>query len=425
MTDRISSIIFVSDEALVPTNRGGRVETFNEVASLVDAGARVALLVPVDVGDDEVAVSKLHTESLGVARVITYKRPGKIVSNLRRPWLPHISASRMPRRTQTDNLMKELRSWKGAEFILCAHDYMLPVALLIAGGVGLPVVLRSHNDEFLALTASARGSTNLVRGMYLHLDAWRLRIANRRLVRRVSAIAVLSEADRAGYHSFPGEPVVIGPILTRPLGSSELAARNRKPPAEPVLVFVGALDTPQTLHGLMWFLSEVEPALNALAPEAVIRIVGRNAPPSLVESLSKRPSIDFRGHVDDIYPEIAGARAFINPVHLGSGVNMKMGPPAELGVPIVTTAFGLRGLSALSQAALVSTTASAFADDCARILVDDDLWSQLSEAGPRELASMYSSAAFATRLRDATSDIRHSWSDGTRSLRGGVSSAGR
>lgn len=415
MKDWMSRVIVVCDEVLVPTNRGGRVETFNEVASLVDSGTLVVLVVPVEVGENEETLSKLHTDALGVAAVVTYRRPGKAASNLRRPWLPHISASRMPRRTQADTVLAELIRWADADFVLCAHDYMLPVALLIAEGLGLPVVLRSHNDEFLALAASARGSANLLRKLFLYLDAWRLRIVRGLLLRRVSVVAVLSEDDRSGYGAFPGEPVVVGPVLAAPVNSPALVAQSREPPAEPVLVFVGALDTPQTLHGLIWFLSEVEPKLNSLSPGVVIRIVGRNAPPELVATFSHRPSIDFRGEVEDIYPEIAGARAFINPVHLGSGVNMKMGPPAELGIPIITTEFGLRGLAALSEASLVSSTADGFAHDCSRILVDDDLWSQLAGAGPRELASMYSAAAFVTRLREATLEVGHSWSDTSRS----------
>lgn len=327
-------------------------------------------------------------------QVVTYKRPNRALANLRRPWLPHISASRVPNRRETEALINVLGGWKAAHLLLCAHDYMLPIAHVIGRYLRVPIILRSHNDEYRALTASARGSHNIVRRAFLHLDAWRLRLSNGPYLRRVQSVALLSADDVTGYRTVRDRTSVVGPILARPSADGPRQHPIMTPPINRFLLFVGALDTPQTLHGLAWFLDQVAPRVVFNDPMVTIRIVGRNAPPELVHRISGMDHVDFRGEVDDVYEEIRDARAFINPVHLGSGVNMKMGPPAELGIPIVTTEFGLRGLSELSSSALVSRTPEGFADDCVRILEDDDLWSQLHQAGPRVLAHSYSAHAF-------------------------------
>tara|TARA_R100000365_G_C2747960_1_gene78498 strand:+ start:5092 stop:6303 length:1212 start_codon:yes stop_codon:yes gene_type:complete len=403
VSDFTGSIIFLSDEALIPANRGGRVETANEVAALVAAGWRVQLVVPFDSAEEMATGVSEHQEKFGVEQVVGYVRPGKIYANAVRPWLPHIASSRVPSWRDMKRLISELSDFGRPDALLCAHDYMLPVARRVSSRLNIPIVVRSHNNEFRALLASGLGSLSIRRKAFLIADAWRYRFVASFLVAKATDVLLLSVDDRSGYRRARARLSVVGPILASTRNpSSRVVSRGRD------CVFVGALDTPQTRHGLDWFISEVAPILAERAPGVIVRIVGRNAPQELVSRIDVTSNIQYVGEVDDIYEEILSAGVFINPVFLGSGVNMKMGPPAELGLPIVTTSFGLRGLESLRGASLAADDPFAFAMSCKRLLEDRDLWQQLSAAGPEVIAGEYSAEAFASHLRLVVERIRAS-----------------
>lgn len=404
-------VLFVADEPLLPVRSGGRVETLGEVFALQRGGHRVVVVLPADGPDGELPYdSALHEETIG-PDVHSYSRKGSVSANLRWFWLPNVGSRRMINRGDLQWLLSRMPA-EPPVVVICAHDFMMPVAKIFAGALNSPpILLRSHNDEFRFLVATARATATPLKRVWRHIDAIRFLVVRRRMLAGVSQIALLSSADAGGYRAHSESLTLLPPILSsrRPDGADNAALRSA-PPNSSTILFVGALGSSVTAHGLQWFLDDVWPSLYARSPHLTLRVVGRGAAPSLADRLLSEPGISYGGEVAALEPELRNARVFVNPVLVGSGVNMKMGPPAEAGLPIVTTEVGARGLDQLRSGLLVAQDAREFVAACERLLTDDELWLRLSSSLASGIQAEFSDVAVGAKLNalvESLADTQH------------------
>ena len=385
-------ILFVADEFLHPRNRGGRLETANEVELLsATLGHEVHLLVPRDPWTTP-ALEREHRSSLRV-RTTFFDRPPRKRAALARPRLPDIAATRLPVRSETERLRALVGSDLPPELVIAAHDFMWPLAAALRSHLDdVPIAVRSHNDESAYFTGLVRAESNLALRQFYRREARRSRWLQRHLSGRAAVVAVLSDADRTAYPNATTR--FLPPILDdQAIGHRPDAAAldGRAGP-----LFVGALDAGLTAQGLDWFRTAVLPLLTAERPGTRLRVVGRGAPAALRRSLRADPGIDYVGEVDDLDPEFAAARIFVNPVLGGSGVNMKIGGPAKRGIPIVTNELGARGFDKLRNGLTIANSPEQFAAECARLLVDDQLWNSKSRALQSAFDDHYAAHAVAS-----------------------------
>jgi glycosyltransferase involved in cell wall biosynthesis len=385
-------ILFLADEFLHPKNRGGRVETANEVELISEVlGFPLHLLVPRDpwtTPDDEAA----HRRALAVPTTF-FDRPPRRRATITRPLLPYIAATRWPVAAETNAVVATITAQGPIDVILAAHDFMWPFARVLASRLGdVPVVIRSHNDEpryFAGMRAAS--PTRALRAFYIRETILSKRL--RSLVgRNADRIAVLALDDAAGYRSPHTElvpPLVYDGSLTQDPPRPSVEGRDQ-------LLFVGALDATLSLEGIQWFRRYVLPALARQRPGTRLRIVGRGASESVAAELRSDPLVEYVGPVADLDPEFAAARVFVNPVLNGSGVNMKMGGPARRGIPIVTNELGARGFDALRPGLSLADDAGSFARACKQLLDDDDTWESKATALWAAFSDHYSVAAAAT-----------------------------
>lgn len=391
-------ILFLSDEFLHPKNRGGRVETANEVALLDRVlGHRVRLLVPRDpwtTPEDESA----HRAANPVETWF-FDRPPRKAAAIRHPLLPYSAATRIPCADDLHSLRTALGRTK-PDLLIAAHDYMWPAAVVIAGVTGNPPILvRSHNDEpnFYRAQAQARG--NILLSVFDRLEAARSVLLRARFRAEVAHVAVLSADDAPGYRAAK-KTTVVPPLL------ADVDPTHADPPAPTLddrrdLLFVGALDVALGRRGLEWFVQESLPEVARRVPDVRLRIVGRGADRAFLERMRAVPHVDMVGEVGDLEPEFARARVFLNPVLGGSGINMKMGGPARRGIPIVTTSIGARGLGALRPGLGVADDPAEFAGQCVRLLRDRDAWQTRASL----LHAAYAGSSSAVAVADAFSTL--------------------
>lgn len=360
-------IVYIADDQMFPTNSGGRLELLGAGRALRDAGHNLHVVV-LHRGDmDAQHRSSIESEFPG-ARFV--RRVGLLRATLRRPLDPYQLTSRSLGADWATMSFPEI------DVVVANHEYTLEAAGAVGRRYGAPVVLRSHNDEVAYSRSLVRNSRGL-KWPYLFAEFLRLRAAMRRgLLSHADAIALISENDRPAYARFPGPVEYVPPSLV--VGEAHLHA---EPPTDPVVGFIGALDSSHTEEGLAWFVREAWPEVRRQRPDARLLLAGRRASARLTRILKAGPGVDFLGEVDTATEIYRRTRVFVNPIFDGSGINMKLGGPAQAGVPIVTTGFGVRGLSALEHAVLTAERTADFADAVIRVLDSDDEWRRCSEAG--------------------------------------------
>lgn len=393
--------LFVLDEPLVPTHSGGRAESLSELTALESAGLNLVILVSTDDNCGELEFSRTAHEQLLRSPIVDYKRISRLFAFILHPTMPNVSGRRIPSRSAVNLILRRIQDDEPPRAIVCAHDFMAPVAARFRSRWhDVPILVRSHNDEYRFLRATAKGTRNPIRRLFRFIDAERFRRAQGSFLRNARSVATISPDDCRAYVRSGISTVTIPPVL---FGRSRkvdglFAGEPREIKWD--CIFVGALDVPTTSAGLEWFLSSVWPIVLDKQPLASLRIVGRKCPSSLLEGILGAPGVSFGGEVDDIYEDLLCSRVFVNPVLAGSGVNMKMGPPIECGLPIVTTSVGCRGLEPLRGSLMVGDSALDFASMCLRLLRDEDLRLLLGTNLSRLLSEHYSNTAVSAQLVD-------------------------
>jgi len=375
----------VADDLLFPTNSGGRVEELESTRALQHAGADVSCTL---MQREPVSESDARRNREEFPDTVVLQRPGFAGSTLRHPFLPYQLSSRLfPDAPRT--------LAQAPDVVIAHHEWALPYARNLAQRHGARLILRSHNDELQYLRSLRNPAPFGVRRAYYAAELARATRAFRPdFYRGVELALTISDADQRFYRD-RGVPVATMP----PSLGLDRAEPVAEVPEGRRIVFAGSMDMPYVVAGLRWFVTEVLPRVAAQVPEVRFQVMGRRAPAALADELGASPHVEFLGEVDDTLPYLRAARVFVNPVFEGSGLNMKMGPPSALGIPIVTTPVGARGLGDLSTLFDTTDEAAGFARHCVGHLAGGEAWRTLSRRLVAASES-YSRDAVAQRYRE-------------------------
>jgi glycosyltransferase involved in cell wall biosynthesis len=152
------------------------------------------------------------------------------------------------------------------------------------------------------------------------------------LINKSEAKLLSSWCDRS-VHVFP------------PYISSVSRPYKRTWDGTPVFVFLGGLDVPHNAVSLENFIDGYLPNIIRNIPGVLIRVIGKNPAPSLVELVKKFPlHVRIEGYVDSLDEVLHGACAMLVPLLFGSGVKLKTIDALSYGLPIIATDFGVEGV---------------------------------------------------------------------------------
>lgn len=152
------------------------------------------------------------------------------------------------------------------------------------------------------------------------------------LINKAEAELLASKGGR-NVHIFP------------PYVSSQVRPYARAWSGASVFVFLGGLDVPHNAVSLENFIDEHLPKIVQDIPDVLIRVIGKNPAPSLLELAKKFPHhVRIEGYVDSLDEVLHGACAMLIPLVFGSGVKLKTIDALSYGLPIIATDFGVEGV---------------------------------------------------------------------------------
>lgn len=102
-----------------------------------------------------------------------------------------------------------------------------------------------------------------------------------------------------------------------------------------------ASDNPANQHAIAQFLEHILPRVVHAIPGFRLRLAG-----SICSAVADLPHVDKLGWVDDLRAVFAQSPLSVNPMLVGTGINIKLLEAMACGVPTVSTATGVRGLPA-------------------------------------------------------------------------------
>lgn len=266
---------------------------------------------------------------------------------------------------------------------------------------GLPVVYDAVDCISLLLLRTLRSSHSLSQRLIAALEMRRTRAYESHLLTQVDRAAATSSEDARALEMLrPGARVTVIPNGVDLEYFQPLAG----PRERATIVISGKMSYHANVTATLNFAHHVFPVVRALHPEARLRIVGANPPPSVC-ALARDPAISVTGYLGDIRPALGSATVAVCPVTVKVGIQNKILEAMAMGLPVVASSVGAEGLRfEPGRDALVATRWPEFADLVCRLLADEDLRRRLGSAGRRYVEQNHRWSDAATRLEELYRD---------------------
>ncbi|MGN6695641.1 MAG: glycosyltransferase family 4 protein [Aquihabitans sp.] len=298
----------------------------------------------------------------------------------------------------------------GASALILAEPYLLPVVEQL--DLDIPVVYDAYNVEATLKAGVFPDSPTGAELLAQVVDV------ERRAVLRSARVATCSEADAIalaqgtdrGADSFAVIPngTTIPAEVTSPEQRAELSARWRH------RYWTAGSIGAEPEHLAVFFGSWHPPNLDAV--ELLIEVAER-VPSTLILSVGHH-GLAFQGRIvpsNIVFPGrvstrtkdllLGAADVALNPMRTGSGTNLKLLEYLAVGTPVVSTAFGARGIDVVDGEHLRFAEPDRFADVLAEVLADPAAARTRAEAARALVSERYSWDRLGSALADVVSDI--------------------
>lgn len=334
-----------------PARGGGRADIWRRVEGFVRLGHEVMLLNlydphgpraprPADLAAVDQVVSARYSFAISRSRGRTLRQLARLAQV---PW--HV-ANRVPDRGEQQAIDHAVRDF-GPELVWLDGPWFGELGTRLAAELGIPLVYRSHNVEHLYLRRQASAAARRRDRVAWRLAAVGLERYQLRLMSRADRVLDISCDDLEHWRSRG----VTGARWLPPL--PELAINGPSPERIPTdVLFVGGLRTPNNVQGVRWLVERVLPLLRREVPGIRVGVAGSYPDPALAGELADAAGVETFFDVPDVTPLQFGTRVLVNPVAVGSGVQLKMLDMLMTDTPVVSRRQGMAGLPA-GAAALV------------------------------------------------------------------------
>jgi len=188
-------------------------------------------------------------------------------------------------------------------------------------------------------------------------------------------VLVASENDKYLPREVTTEPALIGDL---PINVADVkrinhiwATRNPQPNR---LFTIGTMSWPYKNEGVIWWLSAGYEYLQAICLDITYDIVGVQPPRSLQRLARQYAGVRLHSCISNVESFWTSASALLVPVIEGEGALLKILKAMALGIPVISTTVGCKGLAVRSgEHLLVADAPETLALACAMVLRDKKL----------------------------------------------------
>jgi len=338
------NVVVVNESLPYPPTAGNRIRTLNLMLKL----AKRHQLTYLCRGGESEESCRQAVEFLGdhgietiVAEGVIPRRQGAdlylhALANMASP-LPYAVAGHRSRSVQ----QAILRQAQSKRIDLWQFEW-LAYADALSGIAGARRLVIAHNVESLIWERYVRNEPNFIKRAYLWSQWRKFRRFERRVLREVDGVICVSAADEALARA----EFKIGhtAVVDNGVDCDRFAELPRQPEPATVL-FLGSLDWRPNQDAVQVLLENIFPALQALAPQVRLQIVGRNPPAWLQQRVASLRGVEVIADVPDVRPYLAKATVMTVPLRIGGGSRLKILEAMAAGTPVVSTAVGCEGLA--------------------------------------------------------------------------------
>lgn len=257
-------------------------------------------------------------------------------------------------------------------------------------------ILQEQNIEYKLYYDFYRTSPRFSKEQFFHFcNAWMLSIYERKILRAVDQIILLSEQDKlelAAIGVRKEKMLVIPPYIVSKESKRQVVKKQNE------ILFIGNLWWKPNLDAITWFLEKIFPLIQAVDRSILLTIIGVGV--NLLSTYANNnKSIRLLKRQHDITPYLKRARVFILPFRIGQGVRIKALTAFSHGLPVVSTAVGVRGLQVrVGKEYLKAESPSEFAEQIIKLIHKPKLQEVLATNAAQFLQKNHNSTSIKRNL---------------------------
>lgn len=170
------------------------------------------------------------------------------------------------------------------------------------------------------------------------------------------------------------------------------------------LLFTGNMDYAPNVDAVVYFVREILPLIHQKFPEVIFTIAGQR-PVEKVQALAGAKVI-VTGFIKDLAPVYNNASVVVAPLRFGAGTQNKVLEAMAMGIPVVCSNIGFKGLNIESgEGAVMETEKSAFANSVCRLLASEALRKSVGEKGRQTISQRFDWDVITAQLEDYFKEI--------------------
>jgi len=268
------------------------------------------------------------------------------------------------------------------------HVDQLNMAQYAERVTGAGKILDAHNALWLLYKRLWETMAPGPRKWLLGRDLLLLKQYEGEICRRFEGLLTVSKEDKVALQEAAGQSLeaIVIPIA---IDTDEVVKVRRCAEADHIL-HIGTMFWPPNVDGILWFLREIFPLIQAQRPKTTFDVVGAKPPPEIVAYSSNGSGVNVTGYVVDPTPYYEATGVMVVPLRAGGGMRVKILNALAQGLPIVSTTLGCEGIAVEpGRHLLVADTPEAFAQATLGLLEDKRLANELGYNGRHLIQSTY------------------------------------
>ncbi len=404
-------VLIITSNPPFPPQQGGALRVYGIIRGLFQQQHRVTLACFVDVETPEsytplsaiceeiITVPMPARSKLDRIRDLAFSRQPDIAGRL------NSVAMRKRLRELVEQHEFDLIQFEGIEMVI-----YLPFihALKQQGLTRAALIYDSFNAEAqlqrLIAKVEEHRLKRLPMAVYSHIQARRIARFEAYICALADAVIAVSDEDADALRAWRPDRKIY--IVPNGIHTDEYIKHPQKLNlGDQVLVFTGKMDYRPNVDAMLWFTSDIFPALQAHLPDLRLVIVGQKPHRSL-DGLRDHPNISITGWVEAVQPYLHAASVYIAPLRMGSGTRLKILEAMASGCAVVATPIAASGLNMqVRQALRLAEDAPAQIEAILRLLNNADECAFLGNLAQEHVRTGYDWDVIIPYLLDIYKDI--------------------